>query len=461
MRLPEADLYNEKYRPQFHFTACKNWLNDPNGCVFYNEEYHLFFQHNPAGCEWGNMTWGHAVSTDLLHWQQLNNALYPYDGGTIYSGSAVVDSKNTSGFARQINAPLVATFTHARKPFGQAIAFSNDNGRHWEMYAEGRHVVPNQGLDSDERDPRIFWHAPTGRWVMVLWVALGQVRFFTSNDLKQWVHTSDFIGEDFYECPDLFCLPLNGDTGRLKWVLHDATSRYWIGDFDGTHFLPEAGPITSDFGANFYAAQTWTNTGSRVVQIGWMRGGEYPGMPFNQQMSFPCELSLCSTPAGIRLFRNPVVEIENLRTETDHTFNKILQAGEEVAVSHAGDLFDIVAEIEASRDAVFGIRLHDLEITCAGVGVVHCLGREASFVPSSDNIVRVRILLDRTSIELFVNDGEISMSFCFLPTNQETTVRCYAEQGSVLVHNLVVHHLSSIWRDPRTKEVESIGVGET
>ncbi|MBE2295437.1 MAG: glycoside hydrolase family 32 protein [Phycisphaerales bacterium] len=459
--MPETELYSERYRPQFHFTAGENWLNDPNGCVFDNGEYHLFFQHNPAGCEWGNMTWGHAVSTDLLHWQQLSNALTPYDGGTIYSGSAVVDSRNTSGFAHQASAPLVAAFTHAREPFGQAIAFSNDHGRHWEMYAEGRHVVPNQGLDSGERDPRIFWHAPTKRWVMALWVALGQVRFFVSDDLKQWVHTSDFMGEDFYECPDLFCLPLDGDGERPKWVLHDATSRYWVGDFDGVRFLPEAGPMTSDFGANFYAAQTWTNTGSRVVQIGWMRGGEYPGMPFNQQMSFPCELALRSTPAGIRLQRMPVAEIENLRAGADHTSNSALRAGEELVVSRSGDLFDIVAEIEAPRDAAFGIRLYDLEIACTGAGAVRCLGREASFVPSSDSVVRVRILLDRTSIELFVNDGEISMSFCFLPMDRETTVRCYVEQGNVWVRNWVVHHLSSVWGDPHTKKIELTGSSKT
>jgi levanase/fructan beta-fructosidase len=294
---------------------------------------------------------------------------------------------------------------------------------------------------------------------MALWVAHGWVRFFASDDLKRWAHAGDFQGEDFCECPDLFSLPLDGESGQPKWVLHDAAFRYWIGDFDGARFVPEVGPIRGEFGANFYAAQTWTNTGRRVVQIGWMRGGEYPGMPFNQQMSFPCELSLCSTPAGIRLFRMPVAEIESLRAGADAVADRALQAGEELTVGGSGDLFDIAAEFETSPDAAFSIRLHELEIACTGKGAIRCCGRDA-VVQSSNNVVRLRILLDRTSIEVFANDGEIVMSSCFLPTERETTVRCYAERGSIRVRNVVVHHLSSAWRDQRTTEVEPEGAGD-
>ena len=159
--------YNETYRPQFHFTAKKNWLNDPNGCVYYNGLYHLFFQHNPKGMDWGHMTWGHAVSTDLIHWEQQLNAIRPDELGTIFSGSAVVDHHNTSGFQTGKEPPLVAAFTYAGqfgnppKPYTQALAYSNNQGRTWKKY-EGNPVLGNQSGGSD-RDPKLLWHEETKR----------------------------------------------------------------------------------------------------------------------------------------------------------------------------------------------------------------------------------------------------------------------------------------------------------
>lgn len=450
-------VYSERYRPQFHFTAKTNWLNDPNGCLFHDGQYHLFFQHNPAGLAWGNMTWGHAVSADLVHWRHLPNAIEPYDGGTIFSGSAVVDRTNTSGFGQPGNPALVAVFTHARQPFAQALAFSTDNGRQWSLHNGGRPVVANQGLDQGERDPKVFWHDPTQRWVMVLWVQKGMARFLTSVDLKHWTRVSDFTGEAFFECPDMFALPVDGDSRNTRWVLMDAAFRYWIGTFDGQEFRPEAGPLRGDYGANFYAAQSWNNTGSRIVQIGWMKGGKYPGMPFNQQMSFPCELSLRTTPAGLRLFRMPVAEIERLRVACDSASDRRLHAGEELRIGRSGDLFDIAAEIEASPDAAYRIRLHDASIACSG-GVIRCLDKEAE-ARSADAVTRLRILLDRTSIEVFVNDGAIGMSSCILPAERETTVRCCAERGSIRVRRMAVHHLASAWNDPHANDVESEGAG--
>lgn len=436
--------YNEKYRPQFHFSARENWINDPNGCVFHDGVYHLFFQHNPGGRAWGNMTWGHAVSPDLVRWRQLPNAILPYGGGAIYSGSAVVDAENRSGIGQGHAGPLVAAFTHARKPFGQAIAFSNDRGHTWRLYDNGRHVVPNQGLDDGERDPKVLWHVPSRKWIMVLWVQKGRVRFFTSGDLKQWTHASDFAGAGFYECPDLFELPVDGAARNSKWVLHDAAFNYWIGSFDGTTFQPSAGPIRGDFGGNFYAAQTWNNTVGRVVQIGWMRGGKYPGMPFNQQMSFPCELFLRKTIQGIRLYRMPVKEIKGLRVGCDSVFNRELDPGEEFCLGGSADLFDIEAEVKVPPGGSFSIRLHGRDITCAN-GRVQCLGNDAPMLPV-DGLVKLRILVDRTSVELFGNGGEVCMSSCFLPVKKNTTVQCHAANGTARIRSLVIHRLASAWK---------------
>lgn len=435
--------YNERYRPQFHFSSKENWLNDPNGCVFCEGVYHLFFQHNPVGRKWGNMTWGHATSTDLVHWRQLPHAIEPYDGGAIFSGSAVVDEKNTSGFGPDGTAPLVAVFTHARKPFGQALAFSTDNARSWTLHDGGRQVVPNQGLDEGERDPKVFWHPPSRRWIMVLWVQKNRVRFFTSHDLKRWTHASDFSGTGFYECPDMFALPVDGNPQNERWVLLDASFHYWVGSFDGAHFFPEAGPMQGEFGCHFYAPQTWNNTGQRVVQIGWMKGGEYPGMPFNQQMSFPCELALRTTPEGVRLCRMPVAEIECLRVGSDTVSNRMLCSGEELRISRPGELFDILAEVELPLETVFGIRLHELDIACAD-GRIRCMGKEAP-LPAHAGVISLRILVDRTSVEIFAGEGEVCLSFCFLPLERDTLVRCYAVQGHVRVRSLVVHRLCSAW----------------
>ncbi len=452
MKEPSMTLqpaYSERYRPQFHFTAKQNWLNDPNGCVFYKGEYHLFFQHNPSSPEWGNLSWGHAVSSDLVHWRQLPHAILPYGEGLVFSGSAVVDKSNLSGLGQQGQAPLVAVFTHAAKPSGQALAFSNDNGRSWTLYASGKHVVPNQGLDECERDPKIFWHEPSRRWIMVLYVLKNQVRFFVSADLLKWNHVSDFIGVGFYECPDLIQLPLDDNRDDMKWVLYDAALNYWIGSFDGKRFVPEEGPIQGDFGSNFYAAQTWNNTGSRIVQIAWMLGGRYPGMPFNQQMSFPCELSLRKQGSGIRLCRMPVKEIESLHAESFSVFNDTLNAGSKLSIGTSGDLFDIEARVKVSPDSSFRIRFLGEEVGYAEKQV-QCLGKSAPLLPA-DSFVSLRILVDRTTIELFGNDGVVCMSSCFLPTELDTTVQFHSDAGIVRVKSLVVHRLSSAWEQISNK----------
>jgi len=436
-------VYFERYRPQFHFTAQRHWLNDPNGCVYAGGLYHLFFQHNPEANEWGNMTWGHAVSPDLVHWTQRADALRPYDGGTIFSGSAVVDHHNSAGFARGNEPALVTLFTHARPPFGQALAFSVDEGLTWQLYDDGRRVVPNQGLDPTERDPKVFWHQPTQRWVMVLWVKENTVRLFTSPDLKRWTRASDFIGRGFYECPDLFELPVDGNPDHTKWVLHDAKLDYWIGSFDGQRFAPEAGPFRGDYGQNFYAAQSWDNTPDRRIQIAWMRGGQYPGMPFNQQMSFPCALTLRTVAGAARLCRSPVDGITLLHDEKFALKDTALAPNENPLAGISGELFDIDMDLVQDQASELALRLHDEAVTYKG-GRISCLGRSAPLSLASGRI-RLRILVDRTSVELFANDGEVSMTSCFLPKARETNLELYACGGTVRVNHLQVRQLRSAW----------------
>jgi len=442
-------LYNEKYRPQFHFTAKTGWLNDPNGLLYYEGEYHLFFQHNPTGTDWGNMHWGHAVSTDLVHWQQLPNAICPDELGTIFSGSGAVDEHNTTGFQTGTEKALVAAFTYAGEPFTQGIAYSIDRGRTWTKYP-GNPVLPNQTGGSD-RDPRILWHAPTEKWVMVLYLDQPEKRlgFFTSPDLKQWTKTSEV--PDFFECPDLFELPVDGDPKNTRWILLGADGHYLIGTFDGVAFRSESGKHPADYGPNFYASQTFSNipkADGRRIQIAWMNGGQYPDMPFNQQMGFPCELTLRTLPEGVRMCRSPVREIESLRTGEFALKGQTLKPGENPLADVSGELLDIRMTVRPEGAAEVGLRLHGQTITYAVAdGAIAYLDRTAP-LPAVDGRVRLRVLVDRTSLEVFGNDGQVSASFCVLPDAPGPSPELFARGGDALIEELSVHTLRSAWTSP-------------
>lgn len=340
----------EQHRPQFHFSPEKMWMNDPNGMVFYEGEYHLFYQHYPDSTVWGPMHWGHAVSRDLTHWEHLPIALYPDSLGYIFSGSAVVDWNNTSGFGKDGKPPLVAIFTHhnmagekaGRLDFQyQSLAYSNDRGRTWAKYAANP-VIPNPGNVRDFRDPKVIWDETSKKWILVL-AAGDHVKFFGSPDLKNWTHLSDFGREwgahgGVWECPDLF--PMNaarGETSRQqiekKWVLllsinpgapnGGSGTQYFIGDFDGKNFtldssfaesLKKEKAIWLDYGRDNYAGVTWSDVpDGRRLFMGWMSNWDYaqvvPTETWRSAMTLPRTLSLKNTPEGLRLFSEPVEEL--------------------------------------------------------------------------------------------------------------------------------------------------------
>ncbi len=441
--------YDQKYRPQFHFTAKKFWHNDPNGMVYYKGEYHLFLQHNPRGIGWGNMTWGHAISKDMVHWKQIQHAIHPYDGGTIFSGSAAVDWKNTSGFGKEgknAEKPIVACYSHARQPFTQHIAYSIDRGRTWTRY-EGNPVVPNQGLSGGERDPKIFWHEPTKKWVMVLYVKGGVARIFNSDDLKKWAKVSDVTGRGFHECPDMFELPVDGKKSNMKWVLYDGGFTYSIGTFDGKTYKIEATPGRGDLGGNFYAAQTFNDTpDGRIIQIAWMRGSDFPkkGMPFNQQMSFPCVLTLRNTDQGIRIYRWPVKEIKTIYKKTHKVKKTSVKPGDNPLKDIKAELLDISAEIAmgSAKRVVFNLR--GSRVTYDGSTLTTPRGK-AGMKPR-DGRITVRILVDRGSVEVFGNEGRVSMTSYALHEPENLNLALTAEGGEAVVNKLVVNELESAWK---------------
>lgn len=449
-------IYSETYRPQFHFTPRKGWTNDPNGLVYYEGEYHLCFQHNPFGNEWGNMTWGHAVSRDLVHWEQLPNAIEPDELGTIFSGSAVVDWENTSGFQTGIEKPIVAIYTSAGdtselskgQPCTQSIAYSNDRGRTWTKY-EKNPVLGH--LRAHNRDPKVVWHSPTRRWIMALYLDENNYALFASPDLKRWTHLQDITVSGCSECPDFLEMSVDGDPKNKRWVFTGANGRYLIGRFNGRKFTIESGPHQVDFGKNFYAVQTWSDileSDGRHIQIAWMNGGQFPKMPFNQQMSFPCELTLRTTPNGIRLYRNPVREICKLREETHEWSNEIIRMGDNLLEGLSGDLFEIQAEIELGNATALALLIRG-EIVDYNVATetLSCCGATAPLALQEGRI-KLQILIDRTSIEVFGNDGQISMTSCFLPSSKKKSLGLMAVGSPVEVVSLKVHKLISAWERP-------------
>jgi sucrose-6-phosphate hydrolase SacC (GH32 family) len=448
-KLPPGGLYNEKYRPQFHFTAKKNWINDPNGLVCYKGEYHLFFQHNPFGVNWGNMTWGHAVSKDLIHWRQLRNAIEPDELGTIFSGSAVVDWNNTSGFRTGKENVLVAFYTSAGKhapvprPFTQSIVYSNDRGRTWVKY-KNNPVIGH--IRAENRDPKVVWHEPTQNWIMALYLDADDFLLLSSKDIRHWtpLHEIKLTGSD--ECPDFFELPVDADPSNTRWVFWGGDGRYMVGSFDGRRFIAETDAIQSKVGT-YSAAQTWSDiprSDGRRIQIGWTKG-KFPGMPFNQQLSVPCQLTLRRFGEGIRLCRVPVREIKKLRGRK-YSFGPVtLKPGENILSKISGELFEIQCEAEPAGAEEFGFSLRGTPLVYnVKDQTLICKDKKGELKPLNGK-VKLQILIDRTSIEIFANDGRMSMFLSFPLDTNNTSLEVFARGGPAKIQNLKVWKLKSIW----------------
>lgn len=489
-RFPGQDsLYKEVGRPQVHFTAQRGWINDPNGLIYYNGEYHMYFQHNPYGWQWGNMHWGHAISKNLIYWQQLPEAIYPMIvenatnyGDAAFSGSAVIDINNTAGFRKNGVDPLIAIYTSTGR--GECLKYSYDNGQTFIDY-EGNPILKHNG-----RDPKVFWYEKGHRWVMIVWssgvtkkislgqdVSLREHSIYTSPDLKNWAYQSGVSG--FFECPELFELPVEGEAGVSKWVMSDATGRYIIGNFDGTKFTTEQNFTKYENGGGyFYASQTFNNSpDGRRIQIGWGRNITNPGMPFNQAELFPSELKLRKTLNGYRLCPTPVHEINNLNKNTQTLKDKIVQAGRPASISVSGENpIHIVAEIERG-DApiafnILGFELrYDNEWTFAtetkdsgktitqapaGPFPAPTAATPVTYVTGSD-VFKIEAIVDKNILEFYINDGElyyvtafngekIPKVEAFVPDNNNNNNGSFFRQNQkFILKKLEVNELNSIW----------------
>lgn len=493
-----SPFYREQHRPQFHFSPDSMWMNDPNGMVYYEGEYHLFFQHYPDSTVWGPMHWGHAVSTDLVHWQQLPIALYPDSLGYIFSGSAVVDWKNSSGFGTDQNPPLVAIFTYHNDVMRekgalnfqtQAIAYSNDKGRTWIKY-EGNPVIDNPGI-KDFRDPKVIWHEASQKWVMVFAV-LDHVKIYNSENLKEWQLVSEFgryhgSHGGVWECPDLFPLEVE-NTGETKWVMivslgdgapnGGSGTQYFIGDFDGKRFvnsLPPDEVLWLDYGRDNYAGVTWSDIpedDGRRIFIGWMSNWKYAGVvptePWRSAMTIPRTLSLVQLPIGIRLITQPVEELRELRNRSFEIKEKAIKGDLDVHlpfdISRSEVLLEF-ADLSMARD--FGIMLSNrlgqqLRVGYDPAGDRFYIDRSSGgAVDFSDTFadkqyaprlskqygIKLHLLFDVSSVELFTDDGQVAMTAIYFPDQAFNQVKLYANDGSVGLNSARFFQLNSIWQN--------------
>jgi fructan beta-fructosidase len=424
----DVPLYSESLRPQFHFTPRTGWTNDPNGLVWYNGTWHLFYQHNPWGTDWGNMTWGHATSPDLLHWTEHADAIHIDPLGTIFSGSGVVDWNNTSGLQDGDEKPILLFYTQdgpsARfgHPVSQSLAYSTDGGKTFKKHAKNP-IIPH--IIGGNRDPKVIWHEPSKQWILALYMDGEDYALFGSPNAIDWTKLCDIKNLGCSECPDFFPLAVDGDSKNVKWVFWGGNGKYLIGSFDGTTFTKETEPLTNKYGGNDYAAMTFSDApDGRRIQLSWMSGGQYPGMPFNQQFTIPRELTLRTTTDGVRLFMEPVKEVESLRNQMIATNGvAVISPGKDWFMPFASRIYSVVThspqcDIELTVDVgkveQLVIRMRNQTVLYdAQKGRIE-LDTISAPLTAKDGILKLRILYDRTSIELFAQDGEAQITKCFI-----------------------------------------------
>ncbi|MES2647614.1 MAG: glycoside hydrolase family 32 protein [Bacteroidota bacterium] len=488
VKVPETSpgFASEPHRPQFHFTPKANWMNDPNGMVFFNNKYHLFYQYYPDSTIWGPMHWGHATSTDLVHWEHLPVALYPDSLGYIFSGSAVADINNTSGFGKDGKIPLVAIFTH-HDPVGekagkmdfqnQSIAYSLDEGNTWTKYA-GNPVLKSPGI-KDFRDPKVSWYEAGKKWIMTLAVQ-DHIEFFSSKDLKNWSKESE-LGKDFgahggvWECPDLFPLDYNG---QQVWILiasinpggpnGGSATQYFTGQFDGNKFTPyHTDTRWIDYGPDNYAGITWSNTGARKIFLGWMSNWNYanivPTEKWRSATTIPRDLSIEKIDDKYFVRSQPVPELNSaagkpisLENITANGYNVTSKTGKlagPATLRFKGDKLadlSIIFSNEAGEKVVAGYdrSSNSYFIDRSNAGKVNFekgfAGRHTAPRLSTAPGYDLTLVLDNSSLELFADSGLSVMTSIFFPNSNFSDIKLQSSD-SLIIKSMQFNTLKSMY----------------
>ena len=436
------DIYVERYRPQFHFTPRRGWNNDPNGLVYCAGTWHMFYQWNPFGISWGNMHWGHATSSDLINWQEQPAILFQHLLQDMpWSGGAIIDEQNTSGFGIAAEEPMVLSFTSTGR--GECLAYSLDGGRSFQEY-NGNPVITHTG-----RDPKIFWYEPEKKWVMIVYEEIdGEQGYalFNSEDLKHWKKTQFLPG--WFECPELFDLPVEGGApNERSWVVYgsvqdELASAYLLGDFDGSTFSSQGEPLSGHGGPHFYAAQIFSQAPQgRRIMLGWLRGATYPDMPFGNGMSVPLELSLRRAGEGTRLCFYPVKETDRLRIATSSIENVDAEKANGLLAEFNSELLDIeiVLQPKNNQPVVLDVRGYPIVYASTSRQVTFA-GQLIACQPDTGKL-HLRLLIDRSITEVFVDYGWGAFASMTIFPDQ----RPLRLEGALVVERLTVHHLKPIW----------------
>lgn len=437
--------YDEPYRGQFHFSPQGGWMNDINGLWHYKGEYHMTFQHFPHGLGWNQMHWGHAVSTDMLHWVQKPIALEPGVNvpGDCFSGSVVVDSANTAGFKNGTEDVFVAIYTATKK--GTCLAYSNDKGATWQAYAGNPVAIGT--VNETTRDPHVFWHEPTRKWVAVEFETGKGMVFYNSADLKNWTRTSAFKFGD--ECPDIFELPID-DGATKKWVLHDGGCHYHLGSFDGATFTPDPGgpwKVDANPERNFYASQKFFRKNfpdQRVIQMAWSFG-KVATKPWTHNATFPCEFKLKTLPEGVRMTRNPIAEITKLYASSKHWDTQTLASGTNLLADAKAKCFDLTAEFDLT-----GVTATEIKFSFPNKTVTYDIARRTLLgkeLAPINNRVKIRLLVDWSQLEAFGNDGKFSWTENVAFTPDDSSLGLSAN-GDVKLVSMDFHAVKRTWPAP-------------
>ncbi len=485
---------DEQYRPKIHFTPEEHWINDPNGMVFYKGIYHLFFQYHPFSSIWGPMHWGHATSSDMIHWKREPIGIYPDSLGTIFSGSAVVDKNNTTGFGKNGRVPLVAMFTHhneknekaGRNDFqNQSIAYSLDDGKTWTKYA-GNPVIKNPGI-KDFRDPKVIWYEPQKKWIVSI-ATKDFIAFYSSPDLKSWTKESEF-GEGRgahgggWECPDLF--PMD-DNGKERWVLivnlnpgaynGGSGTQYFVGDFNGKTFTSDQTETRwLDYGPDNYAGVTWSNTGKRKILIGWMSNWLYanqvPTEKFRNAMTLPRELKIKHVGNNTLVTSQPVLELSKIQGAPVLIQNTgisksidITKKAEKITLPCRINLsltavnnFSLVVSNDTGEELVIGYDndKHEYFIDRTKSGKIDFqkdfAGRHTAPRLTNNANMNISLILDASSVELFADDGLTVMTEIFFPNKPYGRINMRSADG-LSIKKLEYINLKDIWQQGTTKK---------
>ncbi len=479
----QTNFYHEKFRPQFHFSSQKNWINDPNGLIYSNGEYHLFYQYNPFGNNWGHMSWGHSVSKDLVKWKQLPVAIREENGIMIFSGSIVLDNKNRSALGpKKEDAPMVAIYSgqdSVLQAQHQNLAYSLDNGKSWSKYSA------NPVLDikmKNFRDPNVFWHEPTKRWIMsVAMPNEKMISFYSSFSLKQWNFEGDFGPQSdtsgVWECPDLIQVPIVGEPNKKKWVLlvsQNSSMQYFVGEFNGSKFFnenPYNKIMRPDYGTDYYAAISYKTTPDKIpTTIGWVSNWNYandvPTSPWRGSMSIPRKLAVKKMGSEWILVQEPIKALRSMRS-TAEVLKEPIKVTYNYSTPFKGQSYEMELSIRPGTTSVSGVKIavggnhyfmikYDASIEQLYIdrsnmpsdfsAQYQYFNIKNAYLKTINDLVKLHIFVDKSIVEIFANNGELVFTSLIFPDERDTGIEFFSDGNESIFENVWFWPMKSIWK---------------